>query len=324
MGFFMTIVPSPYYTRTYRQRIEKRNTYISRDKYLGGYVLYHDLDGEFVNGWKYKSGKVIAKIKKVPSETTRSNSDANRVRIREIPARYKVETSLYTPERTRGWEDDGTWWFDDVIITPDPDLDPEGDESWRDWGQIGFPDDYEEDPESGDGGYDRDGDDDGGYTPGVDQTEPMPSYSVVSSKFNIVAKMSSPDVYKLIGGMVYENYLRDPQAYSNACTLRLSYALNMSGNNIPYIKDVTGSGDVDKDGTKEWYFYRVTDMTNYLNNTYGEYDIVTINDIQGQEGIIGYTECGWGNATGHLDIWDGNDCLSQGYSNCDIIYFWKF
>lgn len=171
IGFFMTIVPSPYYTRTYRQRIEKRNTYLSRDKYLGGYVLYHNLNGEFVNGWKYKSGKVIAKVRKSQTGLTKSNSEASRVKIMKIPAAYKVEANLYVPNRTRSWEDDGSWWFDDVVVYPDPDpWEPDG------WDHGGYYDEYEEiDPGPGDGWYDDwghypndgiDPDDNKGYIPG--------------------------------------------------------------------------------------------------------------------------------------------------------------
>ncbi len=37
-------------------------SYLKRDKDLSGYVFYHSTEGEFVNGWKYKDGKVVAKV----------------------------------------------------------------------------------------------------------------------------------------------------------------------------------------------------------------------------------------------------------------------
>lgn len=60
-GFFMTIVPALDYIRKYSTRIE-HNTYLHRDKYLSGYVLFHNLDGSFSNGWTYKDGKIIGRL----------------------------------------------------------------------------------------------------------------------------------------------------------------------------------------------------------------------------------------------------------------------
>lgn len=57
----MTIVPAPDYIRKYSTRIE-HNTYLHRDKYLSGYVLFHNLDGSFSNGWTYKDGKIIGRL----------------------------------------------------------------------------------------------------------------------------------------------------------------------------------------------------------------------------------------------------------------------
>lgn len=92
---------------------------------------------------------------------------------------------------------------------------------------------------------------------------------------------------------------------------------------IPYSESKTGSGDANNDGIKEWYYYKVMDMTEYLNNTYGHYIEVSINDIQGQKGIIGLSDCGWNNSTGHLDVWDGSNCINQMYTECKTVYFWK-
>ena len=60
-GFFMTIVPSLNCTRNYSTRIE-RNTYLYRDKYLSGYVLFHNMDGTFANGWEYKDGQIVGRV----------------------------------------------------------------------------------------------------------------------------------------------------------------------------------------------------------------------------------------------------------------------
>lgn len=64
-------------------------------------------------------------------------------------------------------------------------------------------------------------------------------------------------------------------------------------------------------------------MVNYLNNTYGDYQEVSIDEIKGHKGIIGLSDCGWNDATGHLDIWDGNNCIDKMYPNCQTVYFWE-
>ena len=55
-GFIMTITPSVSYCEATDFRPFRNNTYLFRDKQLDGYVLYHDLNGKFVNGWQYVAG----------------------------------------------------------------------------------------------------------------------------------------------------------------------------------------------------------------------------------------------------------------------------
>jgi len=101
-GFLMTIIPSKFYTKTHADRINK-NTYLHRDKYLFGSVLFHDLNGKFVNGWKYERGKVVGKIRKKRWDDF---PNVDRLVFRSIPAWYEVAPQLYTPPTTRaGMED---------------------------------------------------------------------------------------------------------------------------------------------------------------------------------------------------------------------------
>lgn len=139
-GFFMTIIPSKYYAKTYSKRI-KRNTYLHRDKYLSGYVLFHRLDGKFANGWEYKRGKVIKKVSMRKKDETLNPKE---ILVRTLAANYKVAPKVYRPTQTRSgseddWDIDGGWipeveitpdWdidggeLGEVIITPEPDPDP--------------------------------------------------------------------------------------------------------------------------------------------------------------------------------------------------------
>jgi hypothetical protein len=64
----------------------------------------------------------------------------------------------------------------------------------------------------------------------------------------------------LIGGQVLSEHNRDPHAYTNACALRTSRALNYAGTNIPKIKGQTLVG---ADGNN--YFYRASDLFRWMS-----------------------------------------------------------
>jgi hypothetical protein len=59
-GFLMTIIPSLSYLESTHFDPFKKNSYVDRDKKLSGYVIYHDMEGRLVNGWKYEDGKAYA------------------------------------------------------------------------------------------------------------------------------------------------------------------------------------------------------------------------------------------------------------------------
>lgn len=60
ISFLMTIVGDNTYHQNKESKIGK-NSYFSKEKHFSGYVLYHNLNGNFVNGWKYEKGIVVAK-----------------------------------------------------------------------------------------------------------------------------------------------------------------------------------------------------------------------------------------------------------------------
>lgn len=119
-GFLMTIIPSKYYVQTYGNRI-KRNTYLYRDKYLSGYVLFHRLNGKLMNGWKYENGKVVGKVR-FHSKGERV-SGSKKLILGSIPGSYQVELNTYTPVKSRSdYEPDGIFdggWLDGPTITPE-------------------------------------------------------------------------------------------------------------------------------------------------------------------------------------------------------------
>lgn len=61
IGFFMTIIPSIEYLE-YTKFYPFCNTYTKRSSHFDGLIIYHELNGQFANGWKYTDGKIIGKI----------------------------------------------------------------------------------------------------------------------------------------------------------------------------------------------------------------------------------------------------------------------
>ncbi|WP_418894678.1 hypothetical protein [Limibacterium fermenti] len=68
-AFPMTIIPSVEYLELTDFKAFDNNSYIGRDKQFTGRILYHNLEGEFVNGWVYKNGRITHSLKRVqPNE----------------------------------------------------------------------------------------------------------------------------------------------------------------------------------------------------------------------------------------------------------------
>jgi RHS repeat-associated protein len=141
----------------------------------------------------------------------------------------------------------------------------------------------------------------------------FPSYNNLSSNY-LGSNYTSDEVYNKIGGKVLTNHINNPTDFSNSCALRLSYALNYSGAEIPYHKGKTGSG-----ADKLWYFYRVSDIKKYLLDTYGAPTIIQVTDsdfdkkVKNAQGIIAFDVSGWNDASGHVTLWDGNNCGDHCY-----------
>jgi hypothetical protein len=98
----------------------------------------------------------------------------------------------------------------------------------------------------------------------------------------------------------------------------------MSGAPIPFIKNQTGSGN---DGN--WYFYRVSDLQTYMEETYGtnESDIIRgskRSDFSGHTGIIQF-DLRFKDATGHFTTWDGNSVGHGDYfGKAKSVYLYLF
>lgn len=319
IGFFMTLSPSAKYLEMTKFR-PFYSTYAQREKAYDGYVYYHDMQGNFVNGWKYTKGKVVQALRPKSTLSTRATILVC-TPIYEYQCEYPEGFVNEEGEPTITANCDYVYVGDDCYTTTDNNTETEEN-----------PDIGNGSGDSGNGGGGLGGGgNNGSYQPDNNNpTRPevpkkkLPSFSELSTKFNEVAKMSSPDVYKKIGGLVYVNYVQNPVDFGNACVLRLSYAFNMiAGHIILQAGNKTISGDVNSDGKKEWYYFRIPDIADYLNYTYGNCKQMTREQIQGKKGIIKLTGCDWRDAYGHIDIWDGSNFLNSDFPVCKIVHFWE-
>ena len=134
-------------------------------------------------------------------------------------------------------------------------------------------------------------------------------YSSLSQHFGEVKDLSVKEVGDKIGGKVKLNI--DNGTFKNACAIRMSYAFNYSGKEIK-----KSDGNVSSGADKKWYLYRVNDFINFLDANYSNKEETTnISTFQGKKGVIVFKDCGWSDATGHVDLYDGDSVEGTDYSN---------
>ena len=144
------------------------------------------------------------------------------------------------------------------------------------------------------------------------------SYETLSLNFARVKELPPSQVGSIIGGKVEVNIKAN--ILQNACAIRLSYAFNYSGMPISQYDGKVSSGKDNK-----WYLYRVEDMKNFVKKHIGGTPIKgqSAIDFKGKRGIIIFTNCNWSDATGHIDLFNGQEVEGKGYFNkCDtaILY----
>ena len=131
----------------------------------------------------------------------------------------------------------------------------------------------------------------------------------------------SPDVlYQQVGGKLEEWYFSvkgTAKALNNTCAIRLSKALNDAGLTIPKTEG-TYSGANDKN-----YFIAVKSMVKYLISTYGTPVMANSKLSDFRTGIFYQSNCGWNDATGHLDILYNNKVGSHIYGECTRTEYWN-
>jgi hypothetical protein len=183
IGFLMTIIPSVEYSAHLGNQISK-NTYLKRENNLDGLIVYHNLSGEFVNGWEYEEGRIVSSLIERPGEGS--------IIYRTIPATYEVKQKIATRSGDAEYGEE----LPTVEITgksPGGSVGYDGSNGWdRSW-----------DPEPVGSGNSNNGSDNGGYlfnpqqiTPSA-RTDCPSSATTNSTKINSVLNNESSSLEKV-------------------------------------------------------------------------------------------------------------------------------
>jgi len=136
-----------------------------------------------------------------------------------------------------------------------------------------------------------------------------PSFLTMWANFQQV-KTTVAGVGVIIGGRVGDNIKAG--IFTNACAIRVSYALNHSGHPIVRGRWKTSSG---ADG--KWYVYRVSDLVDYLTSRFGPPDLKlnspTTDALTNKRGILVFLTDQWATASGHATLWNGTICADSCY-----------
>lgn len=199
-AFFMTIVPSFECTHNYNALIE-HNTYLYRNKYLSGYVLFHNIDGTFSNGWEYKDGEIVGRVLS-SQKAEASGIDGEKLLLEKHEASYQVFPRLDKQSRVQtrssGEVDggSGTWLPEVTVVGKDPNKgkDDGSDDGDNDHTPITVP--------GGGSGGSSSGDTSGGYE-GNEPRDPqdVPKTEKVT-KENFEKEVMDADFLKLIRALL--------------------------------------------------------------------------------------------------------------------------
>lgn len=223
------------------------------------------------------------------------------------------DNELFTPEYFPG-KDDGykwRWWDAKVADEPESNLEP-FDPNFEWWDQNG---------RNANITYPK---------------QPKPNYFDVYNNYpknDYGYDLEIPEVANRIGGEVKLQY--DQGNISNACAIRVSFALNHSGINIP---EVTGKTWKGSDGKN--YFRMASDLFKFLNDTFDEPNLHKTSAEGGKDGlkfpsllrgfqnrgiyIMRPKPNGGMQASGHATLWGGADCIGgkNYFGVAQDVYIW--
>lgn len=138
-----------------------------------------------------------------------------------------------------------------------------------------------------------------------------PRFSTLWNAYAEVGHKGSVEVYGLVGGGVEAARAEKPDAYANACALRISRAFNYGGYKIPKGTIIQNQPIYRLSGADHLpYIMKVVDFLAFLNHNWGEPDHTLTqtdsNFINGRKGVIVMEITGWSDASGHATLWNGS------------------
>lgn len=157
---------------------------------------------------------------------------------------------------------------------------------------------------------------------------PRPTLAAAWQKFNYI--YSGGDLVATgdkIGGKVKYNIdlgKESPQlGFTNGCAIRLSYVLNHTGMQIPFIDGQVSSG---ADG--KWYIFRVRELIRFLHSRMGSPDFAQRHPapahFKGRKGILVFEVAQWADAEGHATLWNGMTCSDNCYfPKAEAAHLWS-
>lgn len=141
----------------------------------------------------------------------------------------------------------------------------------------------------------------------------LPAFSLLWANYPLG---SSEEVKRKIGGAINMAWV------TNTCVIRVSYAFNKAGEAIP--NGWPGLSTA-RGGDGKRYAYRVSEFKPFLEKKYKAPDVTGTSRgaFDGHKGIIMFDVQGWSDATGHFDLWDGNNArYSEYFDKASQIHLW--
>jgi len=169
------------------------------------------------------------------------------------------------------------------------------------------------------------------------QAQSLPNRNTFYNAFPKIGSsgMLASQVYQLIGGTVNNSRTNNPDSYQNACALRVSRALNYSGNPIPVFYNNARQQRTQKGADNLNYILDAASLLAYMKKTFQNSNPIHLvnktpaefkSAINGKWGIyimLPKNTAAFG-ASGHADFWSNTGCLSGcHFEDAKEIYFWE-
>lgn len=155
--------------------------------------------------------------------------------------------------------------------------------------------------------------------------KPLPNFQKM---WDAYPNGTADEVKAQIGGAINAAWI------TNTCAIRLSYCFNYAG--TPVGAEAGNSKGkprlVITGGDKKRYILRVREFNTWLLENYGkptykvkkERGAAMPPEFANKKGIIQFNDCGWSDASGHFDLWDGTACKHEAYwEKAKEVYIWE-